>query len=83
MTFDPSGVGKKGSLFGYPYSEEEADMILLPMPWDVTASYGDGTSWGPAAILEASPQLDFSLPGIEDPWKYKAVMAAVESEWAV
>ncbi len=68
--FDPSGVGVKGSLFGFPYQPEEAELIVIPMPWDVTVSYGSGTAQGPQAILEASVQLDFELYGIREPWTY-------------
>jgi agmatinase len=74
MNFNPGDVGVKGSLFGYPYNENESDLIILPVPWDVTVSYRDGTSNGPVAIKEASPQLDFEIPGIRRPWKYKVFM---------
>ncbi len=74
--FDPGDVGKKGSLFGFPYQQKEADLVVIPIPWDVTVSYGEGTSLGPTAILEASTQLDFSIPRVVDPWAYKSVMLA-------
>ena len=32
--------------------------MLTPVPWEVTTSYGSGTSRGPQAILDASPQID-------------------------
>ena len=32
-------------------SMDEADVILLPLPFEGTASYGKGTARGPAAIL--------------------------------
>ncbi|MCH2202139.1 MAG: agmatinase [Fuerstiella sp.] len=35
---------------------ESADVVLLPLPYEGTVSYGKGTSGGPAAILEASSQ---------------------------
>lgn len=72
--FDPSGVGLTGSLFGFPYSPQQADLIIVPMPWDVTVSYGAGTSMGPQAILEASTQLDFELYGIRQPWSFRSAM---------
>lgn len=72
--FDPSGVGVKGNLFGFPYSSQEADLIIIAMPWDVTVSYGSGTSMGPQAILDASVQLDFELYGIKEPWKFPSAM---------
>lgn len=45
-------------IFGLPYSEEESKVILTPVPWEVTTSYGGGTSRGPELIMKASPQLD-------------------------
>ena len=52
--FNPNNVGVKGTLFGLPYSTEDAKIVVIPVPWDVTVSYGAGTSDGPEAILEAS-----------------------------
>ena len=79
--YNPSEVGKKGSLFGFPYNEEEADLIIIPVPWEVTTSSKPGTAQGPQAIMEASIQLDFSITGILEPWKYKAVMLPVDDRW--
>ena len=62
--YNPSEVGKKGSLFGLPYSLEDSDLIILPVNLDVTTSFGDGTSSVPESILEASTQLDLSLPTV-------------------
>ena len=58
--FDPSATGvNNGRYFGFPYSLEEAEVVVYPVRWDVTTSYGGGAAQGPQAILEASPQLDF------------------------
>lgn len=46
-------------IFGLPYTEKEAKVIYLPVPWDVTTSYGNGTHKGPKAMLNASAQIDF------------------------
>ena len=63
--FDPNGVGiANGNLFGFPVTESEADIVIIPIPWDATASYGKGTSDGPQALLDASTQLDFYHPKI-------------------
>ncbi len=57
--FDASLTGSaKDGIFGLPFSAEEAKLHLLPVPWEVTTSYGGGTSRGPDAILNASPQID-------------------------
>ena len=67
--FDPNGQGIKGNLFGLPFTPETAEMIIVPVPWEVTVSYHDGTAMGPKAILEASSQVDLYVKGIPDAWK--------------
>ena len=81
-TFDPNGVGiANGNIFGFPYSEQEADIVLIPVPWDATASYGKGASNGPQAILDASTQLDFYHPKLERAYETKIYMSPVSKEW--
>ena len=56
---DPNATGSsKLGLFGIPTKREDAAIILIPVPWEVTTSYGSGTSRGPEAILQASAQVD-------------------------
>ena len=58
-TFDPNGVGlDNGAYFGLPFTPDEARLVLIWATWDVTFSYGTGTSEAPDAIIEASMQLD-------------------------
>jgi agmatinase len=58
-TFDPNAAASSDSgIFGLPFSVDEAKLVLLPVPWEVTTSYGGGTSKGPEAILQASKQVD-------------------------
>jgi agmatinase len=57
--FNPDDAAPLGSgIFGLPYSADEAHVILIPVPFEATTSYGGGTSDGPSAILEASHQVD-------------------------
>jgi agmatinase len=72
--YNPSEAGKKGSIFGLPYSADESDLILLPVHLDVTVSYADGTATSPALILDESSQLDLSLLSIHNPWELKMAM---------
>lgn len=68
--FNPSEVGvKNGNLFGLPFDYNDSPLVILPVPWDVTVSYGDGTNAGPQAILDASPQLDFYDNDSTEAWK--------------
>lgn len=57
--FDPNSPSAEGSgVFGLPHTKKEAALVYLPVPWEATTSYGGGTSKGPAAILDASGQVD-------------------------
>jgi agmatinase len=57
---DPNAKAtSKDGIYGLPFKESEAQVIYIPVPWDVTTSYQAGTSKGPAAILGASDQIDF------------------------
>lgn len=68
--FDPNSVGlTSNNIFGLPFSEEEAELVLLPVPWEVTISYRDGTSRGPEHIFESSLQVDLYDPDVTDAWK--------------
>ena len=81
-TFDPNGVGiANGNLFGFPVNESEAEIVVIPIPWDATASYGKGTSDGPQAILDASTQLDFYHPKLENAYQTKVFMTPISTEW--
>ena len=68
--FDPDGVGQaNGNYFGFPFTAEQSRLVLVSVPWDVTSSYGDGSSFAPDAIINASSQLDFYDPVYPGGWK--------------
>ena len=67
--FDPNGLAMNDNLFGLPFTEEDAEVIVMPMPWEVTVSYTPGTAKGPDAIREASWQVDLYDPRIENAWQ--------------
>lgn len=60
-----------GKFFALPYTTEEAELVLVPVPWDVTASLQDGTSKGPESIIEASPNIDFFDFNTPKAWEKK------------
>ena len=60
-----------GNYFGFPYKIEEADIVLIPVPWDVTTCFRSGTSKGPGSILEVSPMLDFHDFQVPQAWRTK------------
>ena len=80
--FDPNGPGiANGSYFGLPFAPEESSLVLIPVPWDVTVSYREGTALGPGAILDASLQVDLydvHCPGV---WKRGIGTAELDDTW--
>ncbi len=79
--FDPNSPGDPGcSLFGLPFDTSEAEVVIVPVPWDVTVSYKDGASRGPAAILAASVQVDLYDPSVPDAWKIGLAMDDISEE---
>lgn len=47
------------NFLGIPEVEpKDAEVVILPVPFEETTSYGQGTKSGPAAIIEASRQIE-------------------------
>lgn len=78
-TYNPNDVGvDNGNYFGMPFTTDEAELVLVSVPWDVTASYGGGQSYGPDAIIGASTQLDFYDAVSPDQWKRGIATAPID-----
>lgn len=57
--FDPDAAAAAGSgLFGLPFTPAESRVVVVPVPFEATTSYGGGASRAPSAVLEASRQID-------------------------
>ena len=56
--FDPDAPATGDGIFGLPFTPDDAKVVIIPVPFEATTSYGGGTSRGPAAVLEASKQVD-------------------------
>src|SRR5690606_35420318 len=67
--FDPNGLATTDQLFGLPFTYEESETAVLPVPWEVTVSYSAGTASGPRAVAEASLQVDLYDAFLKDAWK--------------
>ena len=81
--FDPNALGDAaGGVFGLPFTVEEAQVVIVPVPWEVTVSYRAGTAQAPAAIREASLQVDLYDPEIADAWRLGLAMEDEDEQWA-
>jgi agmatinase len=68
--FDPNGASNpNNNIFGLPFTEEDARLVILPVPWEVTVSYNAGTSRAADHIFKASMQVDLFDPDTKDAWK--------------
>ncbi len=77
--YNPNDVGiNNGNFFGMPFTVESAELVLVSAPWDVTSSYGGGSSSAPDALIEASTQLDFYDPYARDEWKHGIATAPID-----
>src|SRR5262245_22437224 len=57
--FDPSAAAAPDAgVFGLPHDVETAGIVLIPVPFAATVSYGGGSERAPDAILAASRQVD-------------------------
>ena len=79
-SFNPNDPGSDSSLFGLPYTLDHAELVILPIPWEVTVSYRAGTADGPEAIQAASAQVDLYIRGIRESWKFPMVMLPVSQQ---
>ena len=77
--FDPNSVGNpNNTIFGLPFKEDDARLVILPVPWEVTVSYGAGTSRAPDHIFSASLQVDLYDPDVPDGWKQGFFMKDID-----
>ena len=68
--FDSNGPSNpKNNVFGLPFTEDEARLVILPIPWEVTVSYGAGTSRACEHVFRASMQVDLYDGETNDAWR--------------
>jgi len=68
--FDPNSAGNpNNNIFGLPITEDEARLVILPIPWEVTVSFGSGTARAAEQIMRASLQVDLFDPEMPTAWQ--------------
>ena len=75
LDFDPDvAAGPESGIYGLPFSVDESYVVIVPVPFEATTSYGGGTSKGPEAILRASRQVDLYDHETGHPFEYGIAM---------
>lgn len=81
LPFDPDApAGAESGMYGLPFSPEQAGVIVIPVPFEATTSYGGGTSGGPAAVLEASRQVDLFDNDTGRPYENGIAMLPIDEQ---
>jgi agmatinase len=69
-SFNPSAAATKDAgIFGLPSNEDNALVVIIPVNWELTVSYGSGTFSGPEAVKTASLQMDLHHHDFPLLWK--------------
>jgi len=77
--FDPDAAAQPGSgIFGLPEDPARAQVHVLPVPFDATTSYRKGAARGPAAVLQASRQVELFEVGAGKPYLHGICMLAAD-----
>lgn len=81
-SFNPNDSAlSENNIFGLPFNYDESEVIILPLPWEVTVSYHAGTAEGPSAVFAASGQVDLFDPLVENAWKTGIYMQSINEDW--
>ncbi|MEK7082710.1 MAG: arginase family protein [Patescibacteria group bacterium] len=75
---ESTAAQKNNQIFGLPFSVKESELVIIPVPWEVTVSFRPGTANGPRAIRDASYQVDLYDPITPDAWKYGFSMQSID-----
>jgi agmatinase len=80
-TFNPNDLGNPNlNIFGLPFTEDDARLVILPVPWEVTVSYNAGTARAADHIFTASLQVDLFDPEMKDIWKQGIYMRPTDKK---
>lgn len=78
---DANSLGNpNNNLFGLPTDEQNARLVIVPVPWEVTVSYSAGTARAADNILKASLQVDLYDADYHDCWRQGFFMRDVDKK---
>lgn len=79
--FDVNSAGNpNNNIFGLPFTEEESQLVIFPVPWEVTVSFGAGTARAAEHIFKASLQVDLYDADNPEGWKKGFFMRPIDKK---
>lgn len=79
--FNPNAVANpNNNIFGLPFTEAESKVIILPVPWEVTVSYGAGTARAAEHVFKSSMQVDVLDTDGNAGWKQGFFMKDIDKK---
>ncbi|MFT4627494.1 MAG: agmatinase [Myxococcota bacterium] len=79
--FDPDApAADSDGLFGLPLAPTEAAVVVIPVPFEATTSFGRGTAAAPRRVLTASHQVDLNDVDTGEPWRKGVAMLDFEPQ---
>ncbi len=80
-SFNPNAAGNPdNNIFGLPFQEEDARVVLVPVPWEVTVSYGAGTARSAEHICKASLHVDVFDADVPNGWRKGFYIRPIEKK---
>ena len=68
--FDPNIAGNPNyTIYGLPFNEDDARLVIIPVPWEVTVSCSAGTARAADQVFKASLHVDVVDIETNDAWK--------------
>lgn len=79
--YDANSLGNpNNNIFGLPTEEQDARLVIVPVPWEVTVSYSAGTARAADNIAKASLQVDLYDADYHDLWRQGFYMRSVDKK---
>ncbi len=83
MEFNPNNPAIGNGMYGLPEDPDQSRFILIPVPWEMTVSYGAGTALAPHFIKVASSQVDLYHPNKPELYQEGIFMDEFPEEFAL
>lgn len=79
--FDPNAVANPQlNIFGLPFTEQDAKLIIQPVPWEATVNMNAGTARCIEHVSKASMQIELNHEGDPNAWKAGIYMSKINKK---